>query len=182
MNWVIALTEADLLSAQDVTTKRQQCKADYNVATKKYDVTRDDWQIAYTGFLGEIGLARVLGIEPDWTVMAGGDPGYDLRLGTNTIQVKTPHSDATKNWFYMNSLDLFTADIGVLCNLVGDNAVLIRGAIDRASFLNKHVNRNWGYGSRVGVHASNLKSINNLIEAVQSGAGFKAGKSCSPIE
>lgn len=175
MMWLVCLSEDDVMAAENVTTARQECKARYRVATQKFDPAHNDWQIAYTGFLGELGLARALGIEPDWTVLAGGDEGFDLRLGMHTIQVKTPHGKVTKDWFYVNHPSLFAADIGVLCN-VEENVVTVRGAIERGQFIERMQTKNWGFGERYAVPAQQLKTVDPFIAAVQRAGGFSVGK------
>jgi hypothetical protein len=149
------------------------------VATQKHDRQRTDWEICYFGFMGEVGVARALCIEPNWSVLIGGDSGADISFGDNMLQVKTPLTKQTRDWFYFNDEERFSAEYGVLCNIDEyETSVLIRGAVCNADFVNLCVTKNFGYGERVAVHASQMTPMDDLIAAVQETKQQTVGERC----
>lgn len=179
MAWRVRLSDDDLAMLQDVTSRRCYTKSVRAVDTQKFDRTRTDFEIAYFGFMGEVGFARAFCMEPDWSVLVGGDVGYDISVGGNTIQVKTPISKATRDWFYFNDEERFSAKYGVLCNVDDyETSVIIRGAISKEDFIAECVTKDFGYGERVAVNASQLSPMDSLIEAVQSANEKNVGEKC----
>jgi hypothetical protein len=177
--WRIRLHDMDLEMAYALTTKRQQYKRKLAVKTQKYDRKRTDWEIAFYGFMGEVAVARALCIPPDKTVLAGGDGGVDLVINGETLQVKTHLSKATKNFLYFDDEDKLSCDFGVLCNVDSDDTtILIRGALSRKDFIHKAGIRNFGYGERLAVPASELFSMDDLIRSIQSHNELTIGEPC----
>jgi hypothetical protein len=177
--WRIRLHDRDLEMVHALTTKRQLFKRKLAVETQKYDRKRTDWEIAFYGFMGEVAVARALCLSPDETVLAGGDGGVDLVINNTTLQVKTPLTKATKDFLYFNDETRFNCDFGVLCNVDSDEtAVLIRGAISRVDFIHRAAVRDFGYGERLVVHASELLSMDDLIRSIQSHNELTIGEPC----
>lgn len=174
--WIVTLSDEDLHMINDITDQRMAMKARYRVRSEKYDAKYDDRTILFTGTVGEVGFARAIGVEPDWSVLIGGDDGSDLMHGKYRMQVKTPHGEVTKDWFYVNDMDHFRADIGVLCNLANERTVVVRGAIPRDQFIKKAQTKNWGYGERIGVPAAQLFSCVPVIRAIQKQTGTTVGR------
>lgn len=175
--WRIRLHDQDVERCAEVTTQRQLKKARNNVKTQKYDINRTDWDIQYLGTLGEIGAARALCADVDWSVLAGGDQGYDIKIGPTTFQVKTPLSKATRNKFYLNDEERFSADYGILCN-VDEPEVIVRGWIDRATFVRISRLANFGYGERMFVDADEMLSMDQVIVARQKLYDVQIGEAC----
>lgn len=177
--WRIRLSDQDLLSLHEITTKRCETKLSHAVETQKFDRKRTDWEICYFGFMGEVGVARALCIEPNWSVLIGGDNGADLTVGESMLQIKTPLTKQTKDWFYFNDEERFTAEYGVLCNIDEyETSVFIRGAIRKEDFVSECVTKNFGYGERVAVHVTQMSSMDELIAAVQEAKQQTAGEQC----
>ena len=177
--WRIRLHDRDLQMVHNLTTKRQLFKRKLAVETQKFDRKRTDWEIAYYGYMGEVAVARALCLAPDETVLAGGDGGIDLVIDGTTLQVKTPLTKATKDFLYFNDETRFNCDFGVLCNVDSDEtAVLIRGAISHKDFIHRAGIRDFGYGQRLVVHASELLPMDGLIRAIQSHNNLTIGESC----
>lgn len=177
--WKVRVSDEDLARLHEVTTQRQSTKRAHAVETQKYDRQRTDWEICYFGFMGEVGVARALCIEPNWSVLIGGDGGADLSLGENMLQIKTPLTKQTKDWLYFNDEERFSAEYGVLCNIDEyETSVLIRGAVRNADFVDLCVTKNFGYGERLGVHVSQLTSMDDLIDAVQQAKQQSVGERC----
>lgn len=164
---------------QDITASRQDTKRRHAVRTQKYDRLHNDWDIAYYGFLGEVAVARLLCIEPDWSVLVGGDGGTDLTFAGRSLQIKTPISPRTKDWLYFNDESRFSCDYGILCNLDEyETTVTVRGIIPRSDFINKCVTKNFGYGERIAVAAQQLLSMDALIRAAQTHNEVQVGEPC----
>lgn len=167
------------MSLHDITTKRCETKLSHAVETQKFDRKRTDWEICYFGFMGEVGVARALCIEPNWSVLIGGDNGADLAVGENMMQIKTPLTKQTKDWFYFNDEERFSAEYGVLCNIDEyETSVFIRGAIRKEDFISECVTKNFGYGERVAVHVTQMSSMDELIAAVQEAKQQTVGERC----
>ena len=179
MAWQVRLSDSELALLAEVTTKRCRTKASHGVATQKHDRARTDWDLAYFGFMGEVGLARALCLQPNWSVLIGGDDGSDLSLAENKLQVKTPLSRATKDWLYFDDESKFRSDYGVLCNIDEyETSVIVRGAIAKDDFLAACIIKDFGYGERIAVHATQLKSMDDLIDAVQHQNNTTVGNRC----
>lgn len=179
MVWRVRLTDNELSLLSDVTTRRCRTKRDHGVATQKYDRRRTDWEICYFGFMGEVGVARALCQEPNWSVLIGGDSGSDVTFGGQQLQVKTPLTKQTRDWFYFNDEERFRADYGVLCNVDEyETSVLIRGAVSKEDFLRLCVTKNFGYGERVALHATQMPSMDDLIAAIQAKNNTRIGERC----
>lgn len=176
MAWELQLHEEDLQKISSISWSLVSTKRANNVRTKKYDPTRDDLEITQTGLMGEVAFARALGVEPDWSVLLGGDAGYDLVVGHQTIQIKTPHGKATRDWFYVNDLSLMSADYGVLCNVTDSETVVIRGFISQLRFIELHQVKNWGFGDRCAVHVESMFNPAPLVRGFQLGKNFTLGK------
>lgn len=162
-----------------ITGRRQDTKRKWAVRTQKYDMLHNDWDIAYYGFLGEVAVARALCIEPDWSVLVGGDGGTDLTFAGRTLQIKTPISGRTKDWLYFNDESRFSCDYGILCNLDEyETTVTIRGIIDRRSFIEQCVVKDFGYGERIAVAAKQLLTADRLIAAAQQQHEVQVGEPC----
>ena len=179
MAWQIRLSDSDLGLLHEVTTKRCETKVTHAVATQKFDRKRTDWEICYFGFMGEVGVARALCIEPNWSVLVGGDSGSDLIVDEKMLQVKTPLTKQTKDWLYFNDEERFNAEYGILCNIDEyETSVIIRGAVLQEDFIQMCVTKNFGYGERVAVHATQMASMDDLIAAVQDVKQQQVGERC----
>jgi hypothetical protein len=177
--WRVRLSDSDLLLLHEVTSKRCSTKSAHSVASQKHDRARTDWDICYFGFMGEVGVARALCIDPDWSVLIGGDSGFDLSLGGITCQVKTPISRQTKDWLYFNSAEKLTSRAGILCNIDEyETSVIIRGVVLRQDFFSGCVAKDFGYGERIALHVSHMRSMDDLIAAVQESKQQKVGERC----
>ena len=64
MAWQVRLSDSDLGLLHEVTPKRCETKVAHAVKTQKFDRKRTDWEIMYFGFMGEVGVARALCIDP----------------------------------------------------------------------------------------------------------------------
>lgn len=185
--WSVRIADSDLSMLERVTSLRCKTKSQHGVATQKHDRARTDWEICYFGFMGEVGVSRALGLEPNWSVIIGGDDGYDIVLPGNRtmlttsvpVQVKTPLARATRDWLYFNDESQIKADYLVLCNVDEyETSVLIRGGISKGSFLSNCVTKNFGYGERIAVHADRLQPIDGLIMAFQKNRNIQVGMQC----
>ena len=177
--WRIRLSDRDLQMVQEVTERRQDKKRRHAVRTQKYDVLHNDFEIAYYGFLGEVAVARLLCIEPDKTVLIGGDGGTDLTFAGRRLQIKTPISAQTKDWLYFNDESRFTCEYGILCNLDEyKTSVTVRGIIGQKEFIKKCVTIDFGYGERIAVPAKQLLSVDGLIRAAQQQHFIQVGDPC----
>jgi hypothetical protein len=119
------------------------------------------------GHLGEVAVARVLGIEYDTNVRTEGDGGLDLQLGYVRIQVKTSELDK----LIFNNVGAFDADVAVLVQYVGsdkknpenDPKFLVWGWITRDEFLSTCYKHDFGYGERLVLRSGSLKSLSSLM-------------------
>lgn len=179
--WRLRLSDRDIEMVQRITFARQDKKRRHRVRTKKYDVKRDDFGVAYLGFFGEVAVARMLCIEPDERVLVGGDGGTDLVFAGRRLQIKTTISPRTKDWLYVNDEQAFSpyCHYGILCNIDDyETTVTVRGIIDRQDFIQKSEVKNFGYGERLAVHSKQLLNMNALIAAAQEPHGVQVGEPC----
>jgi hypothetical protein len=177
--WRVRLHDRELEAVEELASRRQILKQGLAIRTKKFDRSRNDWEITFFGLMGEAAVARALCLAPDNSVLAGGDGGIDLVINGTTLQVKTPLANITRDFLYFNDESGFSCDFGILCNIDRDEvSVLIRGAISRADFIGKSIIKNFGYGERLCVHVSDLSPMDGLITAVQSFNNLVIGERC----
>lgn len=159
---IVMLGQKDIDEAIEFIGVMRDDKVEHSVTDKKFDEKNTSYAVNLMGYLGEIAVARALNVEPDRTVRTGGDDGYDLVYNNKTIQVKT----STLPSLIFNSPDLFTADIAILVQLVGDrqnphiNAQYhILGQIRREDFEKRAYQKDYGYGTRYVVDSEYLMPV-----------------------
>lgn len=165
----------------DIVDARHRLKRTSKVKTQKVDAKRSDWEIAYYGFFGEVAVARCLGIEPDKSVLIGGDGGTDIVFQGQRLQIKTPISHKTKNLLYFNNEHHFNAacSYAILCNIDEyETSVIVRGFISRKRFMDECGTHYLGYGHRIAVPAEQLLPMDSLIEKAQSSLNVQIGEPC----
>ena len=177
--WLIQLDDLTIGKVMESASARNKIKKNWRVPNHRHDRQRSDWEINFFGLMGEAGLAQALCLKPDWSLLIGGDGGIDLKLGELTVQVKTPLSAGTKNWLYFDYAGKFQCDLAALCNIdSSETAVVIRGLVKKEIFFERCEQKNFGYGNRLALHASNLFSADPLIQAVQQHHKTQIGESC----
>jgi len=135
----------------------------YQVTDQKYDRHATSWSVSLMGRLGEVVAQQVLGGTLDDSITPEGDDGSDLLRSGERWQIKT----STRNTLIFNSLNAFNADKAVLVQLCGNRLLpdapntrwRIWGTVERQRFTEQHELHNYGYGTRLIMHATRLDRI-----------------------
>ncbi|CAB5221848.1 hypothetical protein UFOVP359_99 [uncultured Caudovirales phage] len=162
----VTFTKEEIDHAVSFIDKLTKDKAKNKVYDAKFDRNNTSYSVNLMGYLGELAAAKVLGIKTDTEIRTHGDEGFDLKLNSKTIQVKT----STLPELIFNRLNLFTADVGMLVQFQGDrtrphiNSVYhVIGYIKKEDFLKSYYTKNYGYGDRFVIGLSKLSSIEDLM-------------------
>ena len=130
--------------------------------SKKHDLKKSEWELHYVGAMGEFAVKKALGCPLSMDIYQGGDPSPDTMIGDLSAQIKT-HSYIGRNLeFFIDSMDAFNADILIGVQLLSPVLCDVSGYIDKESFKLIAKSKNYGYGDRLSIPASALKSITNL--------------------
>jgi len=180
------LSPEEVAYALDLGAARQAVKPPG--LSRKRLATWSDELLSQLGTLGELAVARCLGLDLDETIYTcGGDGGVDMKLGDVRIAVKFNHR--WPNCYLMveervgdseGSLRDFPGGVAVLtgstcdpvhgrCNCEERAAsrrgwlMYIHGWIDGATFCKVAVKRDWGYGGRWCVSTDQLRPMHELF-------------------
>lgn len=129
----------------------------------------DDFGIHYIGSLGEVAVARELGINIHDNITVGGDDGTDLLYKGQTIQVKTSSHSELRNerMVILNHISEFRTQWLISCAIKWPVTVIIHGFISKEKFQRKMQIKNFGYGERHCVSVAELTTIKRINEAIQ---------------
>lgn len=128
----------------------------------KYDRKRDQVATDYDGLCGEYAAATALRTHLDEELYLHGDPGYDLILDGETVQVKYNHYPYGD--LYVNTPDELTADIAVLTTATArPDVVRVAGWTRREAFLSRHRAKNYGYGRRCAMAQDELEGVTQCL-------------------
>jgi hypothetical protein len=168
----VELTDDEVQRTLNFVERMRKDKVHHNVTDRMFDRKNTSEGINVIGHLGEASVAKVLGLNPDTTVLTGGDDGNDLTLGSTTIQVKTSVLPS----LIFNAPELFKSDVAILTQYVGqdktqsqeDPRFVVWGWIERATFLQLHHKKDYGYGTRLVMAATKLHALDSLVEEALS--------------
>lgn len=158
---IVQLTDEQIHQAIQFIDEMRSDKIEKSVIDKKFDQKNTSYAVNLMGYLGEVAVASVLNVDTDSTVRTAGDSGYDLVFNNKTIQVKT----STLPSLIFNALELFTADVAVLVQLIGDrqnphidSQFAILGWISKEEFNKNYYTKDYGYGIRFVIDADKLNT------------------------
>ncbi len=119
------------------------------------------------GAIGELALHKHYGLEYQYPVHCGADPGYDIELPLHlTGEIKT-------NTYYDADLRLvqprLRASLAVLCVPISEDQIELTGWCGWRTFLRLQEERNYGYGIRYVVHWSRLRLMGELDAILSKG-------------
>lgn len=168
---VINLTASELMLAAHLSglirgvKQVQHSRGDVN---NRRVADYDDFGLHYLGMLGEMAVARVLGVPVREDVTRYGDGMVDTEFRGETIQVKTSSHAALnrKRLVFFNSMDEFRARWLIACSIQSPSSVAIHGFISRQKFDRMKFPHDFGYGPRVCVDEESLAPIDKLDTAI----------------
>jgi len=118
----------------------------------------------YLGAMGEYALKKALGCPLDMTVTKLGSDIPDTVINGWTIQIKAVTFGGKDVEIPVNSMEHFNADVLVGVKIVNPVTCEILGCIQKARFLKIHKVKDYGYGSRLMVSATDLSPISVLLK------------------
>jgi len=129
---IYKLQPEDLNLAQIIASGRNDIKERAGVRSNKIaDVS--DYDIHFSGVLGEIAVARLAGVTIDKTFHLNGDAGYDLQINGFTLDIKSRRR-CRKDLIIMPGMSDFTADLCILCWVENNMEVEVVGLVSRQRF------------------------------------------------
>lgn len=163
----IKFSEKELTWINEVAARRNNPKLGV-VTNRRYDNSRGDLEINIQGVTAEYAVASFLGIQIDERALLSGDDGHDLIYRGIKIQVKFNNTEYGD--LYFNDLGKFKSECGVLVvPSEGLNRVRVVGWIDKTTFIQKWVRKDYGKGDRVAVVQGYLNDIYELKPWLDSG-------------
>lgn len=129
---IYRLRPDDLELARIIAAGRNNAKERMGIHSNKI-ADASDFDIHFSGVLGEIAVARLIGTEIDRTFHLHGDSGHDLQLGGFTAEVKSRRRRG-QDLIIMPGMTDFTADVCVLCWAEGDTEVEVVGLVSHRRF------------------------------------------------
>jgi hypothetical protein len=176
----VRFSATDVARVYEIATARFETKRAVGSVDKRIARDATSVEIDARGVLGELAVARFLGLptDPILELYAGGDGGADLTTpGGATIDVKTGG-----RWYYdfairSTRVGEFRADLGVLCWLNADTPqrVAVAGWLTRAEFHKMAQTVNFGYGDRLAVTWSRLRKMLELQQLIAEGQQNRTG-------
>lgn len=133
MKEVITLTERELQHAHAIAHGRNAPKQAAGVVDQRFDPNRTSFGVQLAGYLGELAVAKALGISTDTSLHLSGDNGTDLSYRGYSLQVKTRIRRANGDLIFPVAKPL-KADVAVLVIQQSESEYLIAGIIGRSRF------------------------------------------------
>lgn len=163
MSVIIDLTGHELEKC-DILAKMRNTKKE-NVKSRRIDQNRSDYDIHFMGLLGEMAVAKYLGIGVDVNHnINGGDKGNDFIYQGKKVDVK--YTDEIDNpLLVFNNLYRFKSTFAILTRPVEKHCrhrVLIEGWTDKHHFRELAFKKDFGYGNRCCLERQNLFNIEIL--------------------
>lgn len=126
------LSPDDLTLARTIAAGRNNVKVRAGIRSNKIAGV-SDYDIHYSGVMGELAVARWAGVDIDRTIHLDGDKGYDLVTAKGTVDIKTRRRQYCDLIIMPGMVD-FTADYCVLCWIAGERDVEIVGSVSQQRF------------------------------------------------
>ena len=142
-----------------VSENKSALNATGEVANRRVDTRRTDFEVNLIGTLGEVAVCTALGVPFEMVVKRFGDGGSDLHVNGYSLQVKTRSKHYAKCYLIVKDLEKTDADVFVSCAMDGPATVEILGAISRTRFIREAVDRDFGYGPLPCIDSSLLMDI-----------------------
>lgn len=153
---IVELDAFDLQEVALVAAQRLVVKEANNITSLKFDQGQSEFEIHYVGALGEKAVAKFYGSAVDHETYMVRDDGIDMTINRFTTQIKTTTFGGGDPFFFMNSMDCFTAEIGIGVQYLSPIRLRIGGIISRKKFERTAQRKNFGYGVRLAVPFSEL--------------------------
>ena len=166
----VTLTTAEVARVSKFANDLCDYKRSIGVKSKNFDKGRiSDYSLTVFGVLGEVAVAKYLGVPVDYDFYPGTDGGKDLEYAGRIIQIKT----ATKRTdLIFDDLNDFQADIAILVKHLGGNRDTVEtdprfgivGWIERDDFMKSYQVKNYGFGDRAMVTERFLSPISAFCQ------------------
>jgi hypothetical protein len=169
MRRVVSFTSQELMRVVRVAQAICDNKDDYRQrnghGNKKKMSKRSDFDLIYTGKLGELAVGDVLGIPIDESVHDGSDGYVDMDFMGKTLQVK---SSCLDDVFKVTDARELVFDYAILCVPVSPATMAICGYVSKQFFLANCYTKDYGYGPRKCLDARSFTPIEQLADAIKN--------------
>ena len=127
----VIMSEAELEQCKNAAARRTNYARSTNIKNQRFAKDQSDLSVDYIGIIGELAVAKVLGLEMDFDKV-GVDYGIDFIYGDLKVDVKTRSHPKTELIF--KSMKAFKAQVAVVAKFKPENCVEILGCISRKKF------------------------------------------------
>jgi hypothetical protein len=159
---IINLTAFDLQYITMFAERQHAVKIATGATTKKHDKAKSEFELHYIGAMGEYAVSKHTGVPMNEDVHIGGDDGVDFVINGWECHVKTFTYTGPEPEFFIDSLDSFTAGVGIGTRVLSPTRVEITGCISRNRFESYCVEKTYGYGTRLMIPCHLLMDIDLL--------------------
>ena len=157
----------DLMRVAFLAERIYAVKLATKAKTYRVDRQNTEFGLIYTGIMGEYAAYKFYNIPYDPEAFLGGDNGVDIVVDDTECHIKTSTFTGINNLkFYVNTLEDFTAPVGICAQVFSPLQVNLHGWISKDDFIAKHHICNFNYGDRRAVNTWDLSRMESLIDEV----------------
>lgn len=129
---LVILSQEELSQCEAAASKRTNYARSQNIPNQRYSQSKSDLSVDYIGMVGEMAVARVLGLTMDLD-RVGVDHGIDFVYRDKTLDVKT--TSHPRDRLIFKTKEHFKADAAILAQFKEPNEVTILGSITKNKFV-----------------------------------------------
>jgi len=171
MSVIVEFYGGEVVGAARAAHDRNAIKEAQGIPTKYRDPNQSTFSIHFFGIMGEIAVAKMLGVDINWEITLGGDGGVaDVVYRGVNIQVKTNMGKNREIWLYFRELEDFKADIAVLTMPLDVDKMKVLGWITQNEFRMNYDTRKIGQDQYVPIMLdTQLHSAETLQQEIDNG-------------
>ena len=127
----VILTQEELDQCKHAASNRSNYARSSKIKNQKVDQSKSDKDVDYIGMVGELAVAKALGLDMDFEKV-GVDYGIDFTYNNYTIDVKTRSYPGNDLVFKRHAA--FKAEVAILAQFKKENCVNILGYMNKETF------------------------------------------------
>lgn len=128
----VILSQEELDQCKDAASRRSNYARSTKIKNQRVDKSKSDKDVDYIGMVGELAVAKALGLEMDFEKVVGIDHGIDFTYNNYTVDVKTRSYPG--NDLVFKTHEAFKAEVAILAQFKKENCVNIIGCMSKERF------------------------------------------------